>query len=312
MKKLALSLVATAAIAASACTVDIQAKDTVLHEQKRIPVTGVPNLTVRSFDGSIEIRGWDRNEIRVDLERRAGSDADARNIRVDVTESDGDVLIEARPGQRHGFFEHIGSQSPRVRMVLAVPHRLNVVARTGDGVILARDLNGRIELSTGDGSVRLENLQGRLTIRTGDGAVTANELQGSVTVSTGDGSVLLGGRLDELEARTGDGAIDVNVLPGSTMKGDWRISTGDGGVKILLPQDFDADIDATTGDGGIATTGVAVVPKGFPQERERRRRELRGRVGTGGGMLTVRTGDGPVDIHVAKSAVTEAERSDTP
>ena len=40
------------------------------------------------------------------------------------------------------------------------------------------------------------------------------------------------------------------------MRGDWRVSTGDGGVKILLPQDFNADIEATTGDGGIATEGV--------------------------------------------------------
>ena len=306
MKKLALTLVATAALGASACTVDVHGEDAIVRERKRIPVTGVPNLTIRSFDGSIEIRGWDREEIRVDLERRAATDADARRIRVDVTESGGEVVIEARQGQRDGFFEHFAYQSPRVRMVLAVPHRLNVTARTGDGVILARDLNGRIELNTGDGSVRLQDVQGRMTIRTGDGAVTANELQGSVTVSTGDGSVLLSGRLDELEARTGDGAIDVSVLPGSIMKSNWRVSTGDGGVKILLPQEFNADIEATTGDGGIATSGVAVAgPAREPQER--RRRELRGRVGSGGELLTVRTGDGPVDIHVTKrTVVTEA------
>ena len=183
-KKLALGLIATAALAASACTVDVHGEDTILKEQRRIPVTGTPNLTIRSFDGSIELRGWDRDEIRLDLERRAGTEADARDIRVDVTQSDGEILVEARPGRRNGLFEHFASQSPRVRMVFAVPHRLDVVARTGDGVILARDLNGRIELSTGDGSVRLQNLQGRMTIRTGDGAVTANELQGSVTVST--------------------------------------------------------------------------------------------------------------------------------
>lgn len=297
-KKPALSLIATAALAASACTIDVQGEAALLREQKRIAVTGTPNLTVRSFDGTLEFRSWDRDEIVIDIERRAATAADARDIVVAVTESDGDILVEARRPPRSGFFEHIGQSSPRVRMVLAVPRRLNLEARTADGAIMARDLTGRIELSTGDGSVRLQGIQGRMTIRTGDGAITANELEGSVTVSTGDGGVVLNGRLEELSARTGDGAIDVTVLPGSTMRGDWNVSTGDGGVKILLPPDFNADIEATTGDGGIATTGVAVVSPSGPQNRERRRRAFRGRVGQGGEMLTVRTGDGPVDIRV--------------
>ena len=298
MKKLALGLVAAAALGASACSVEVHGEDAIIREQKRIPVSAMPQLTIRSFDGTIEIRGWDRNEILVELERRASTEEDARSIKIDVTESEGDVLIEARPGQRNGFFEHFGRRSPRVRMLLTVPNQLNLEARTGDGAILARGLAGRVELSTGDGSVRVQDIQGRMTIRTGDGTVNANEVQGSVTVSTGDGSVFLSGQLDELEARTGDGAIDVDVRPGSVMKGDWRVSTGDGGVKILLPQDFNADIEATTGDGGISSTGIAVI-RTIPDERERRRRgELRGRAGKGGEMLTVRTGDGPVDIHV--------------
>ncbi len=278
-KKFALCLVAAVSVGASACTIDVQGEDSIVREQKRIPVTGTPNLTVRSFDGSIELRSWDRDEILVDIEKRAGTQADAREMVVEVTEGDGgDILIEAKPPRRDGFFEHFGQLSPRVRMLITVPRRLNVEARTGDGAILARDLNGRIELTTGDGSIRLQGIEGRMTIRTGDGAVTATELQGSVTVSTGDGSVSLSGRLEELEARTGDGAIDVNVLPGSAMRGDWRVSTGDGGVKILLPQDFNADIEATTGDGGIATEGVELASspgQNGEQGRRERRRERR-------------------------------------
>ena len=301
-KKLSLCLIVAVSASATACTIDVQGEEAVLREQKRIQVTGTPNLTVRTFDGTLEFRSWDRDEIVIDIERRAGTAAAARDIVVNVTERDGDILIEAKQPNRGGFLEHIGQSSPRVRMILAVPRRLNLEARTADGGIMARDLNGRIELTTGDGSVRLQGIQGRMTIRTGDGSITASELEGSVTVSTGDGGVMLSGRLEDLSARTGDGAIDVNVLPGSTMRGDWNVSTGDGGVKILLPPDFNADIEATTGDGGIATSGVAIASSSRPGERERRRerrrRELRGRVGSGGDMLTVRTGDGPVDIRV--------------
>ena len=35
------------------------------------------------------------------------------------------------------------------------------------------------------------------------------------------------------------------------MSDDWEITTGDGGVTLYLPKDFDADLDAHTGDGAI-------------------------------------------------------------
>ncbi len=297
MKNLALCLVAVSSLASAACTIDVYGgEDTVVREQKRFPVTGAPHLTVRSFDGSVELRSWDRDEIVVDIERRAASEAAARALVVEATETGGDLLIEAKPPHRDGFLEHLGGPSPRVRMLITVPRRLEVEARTQDGAIMAKDLSGRINLRTGEGSVRLQSLTGNITVTTGDGAITAGDLQGSVEVRTGDGSVNLSGRLEELTARTGDGAIAVNVAPGSTMRSEWNVSTGDGSVTIVLPQGFNADIDARTGDGGISTSGVEVAGTG-PQ-RERRGREVRGRVGQGGERLTVHTGDGAVDIHV--------------
>ena len=292
MKKLCLSLLVAVSASSAACTIDVQGEESVVREQRRFAVSGTPDLTVRTFDGSIEIRPWDREEILVDIERRAGSVADANEIVVETSNQDGVVRIEAKPPERNGFFEHTG-RSPRVRMILTVPRRVNVDARTGDGAILARDLNGRVELRTGDGSIRLQGVDGDIRISTGDGAVTAGELQGRVSVSTGDGSVNLSGRLDELTARTGDGAIDVDALPGSTMRDDWAISTGDGSVRLRLPAGFNADLDAHTGDGGIVTHGVALVqprPEGGG-------RDVRGRVGSGGQLLTIRTGDGAIDVR---------------
>jgi hypothetical protein len=293
MKKLACYLLLAVSAGSSACTIDVQGEESVVREQRRFAVGETPDLTIRTFDGSIEIRPWDRAEILVDIERRAGSEAEARRIVIETSNQDGVVRIEARSPERDGFFEHAGGRSPSVRMLIAVPRRVNVDARTGDGAILARDLSGRIELRTGDGSIRLQGLDGDITISTGDGAVTAGELHGRVAVSTGDGSVNLSGRLDELTARTGDGAIDVDALPGSAMKGDWAISTGDGSVRLRLPTGFNAEIDAHTGDGGIATHGIVLAQ----QSPDRRGGDMRGRVGSGGHLLTIRTGDGAIDVR---------------
>lgn len=118
-----------------------------------------------------------------------------------------------------------------------------------------------------------------------------------MAATTGDGSVEMSGRFESLRAHTGDGSISIDALPGSTMKGEWRVTTGDGGVMLRLPREFDADVEAHTGDGGITTTGVEVLT---PQRREDGdRRNVRGRVGKGGETLTVRTGDGSINL-VAK------------
>lgn len=295
MNKLALCLLAAAALAGAACTIDVQGmhgQGVVVREQKRIPLTGTPNVTIRTFNGSIELRSWDRNEILLDIERRAETAADAREIEVEASEAGGNVLIEAKHPSRRGFVAHLGG-APGVRMTVTVPRTLNLEARTSDGSIDARDLSGRVELRTGDGSVRLQRIDGDITVTTGDGSVSARELGGMVVVNTGDGGVEMSGRFAGLRARTGDGSIGIDALSGSTMQREWTVTSGDGGVAIRLPPDFNAEVDARTGDGAISTTGIALTR---PAGEGQRRHVVRGRVGTGGEVLTLRTGDGSISI----------------
>lgn len=297
MKKLALYLLGTAVLASAACTIDVQGmhgQGVVVREQKRIPLTGAPNVTIRTFNGSIELRSWDQNEILLDIERRAETEADARDIEVEASEAGGNVVIEAKHPSRRGFVAHFGGPtSTGVRLTVTVPRALNLEARTSDGSIDARELSGRVELRTGDGSVRLQRIDGDITVSTGDGSVAARDLGGVVTVTTGDGSVEMSGRFAGLKAHTGDGSVGIDALPGSTMQREWTVTSGDGGVMIRLPSDFNAEVDARTGDGAISTTGVALTR---PAGEGERRRTVRGRVGTGGDVLTLRTGDGSIRI----------------
>jgi DUF4097 and DUF4098 domain-containing protein YvlB len=298
LKKLALCLSTMAALASSACTIDVQGygagQQATVREQKTIQLTGMPTVTVRVFNGSVQLRSWDRNEILVDIERRAATVDDAKRIVVETSEDSGNVRIEAKSPRLSDDWIRIGRSSPSVRMTINVPRQLRVDVRTGDGAIDAHDLSGSVQLRSGDGPIRLQRVDGDISVTTGDGSVTARELGGTVVVATGDGSVEMSGRFEGLRARTGDGPISIDALPGSIMRSEWRVTTGDGGVMMRLPKDFDADVEAHTGDGGITTTGVEVL---MPQNREDGdRRNVRGRVGKGGEMLTVRTGDGSINL----------------
>jgi DUF4097 and DUF4098 domain-containing protein YvlB len=299
LKTLALCLLATAALASSACTIDVQGsgigQQATTRELKRIQLTGRPHVTVSTFDGSIELRSSDRNEILVEIERRAATLEEAKELVVETSEDSGDVVIEAKRPRRSDDWIRIGGwTSPSVRLTVTVPRDLEVQARTGDGTIDAHDLSGRIELRTGDGSIRLQRIQGDITARTGDGSVMGRELQGTVAVSTGDGSVEMSGRFAGLKARTGDGSIGIDAQPGSTMQSGWTITTGDGGVMLRLPKELDAEIQARTGDGSIMTGGITVLTP--PRQDGEPRRNIAGRIGNGGEELTVRTGDGSINL----------------
>ncbi len=284
---------AVVSLAAAACSVDVQGEGSIVREEKRIQVAGVPDVTVRTFDGGVELRPWDRDEILLEIEKRANTETEARDLAVDVRQMDNHVTIEARAQGRARNSNPFGKWTARsVRLRLTVPRRANIEARSGDGSILARDLIGRVDLRTGDGSVRVQNLQGEISVATGDGSVSANGLDGQLTVSTGDGSVELAGRFDALTARTGDGSMRIDAQPGSTAAREWTLTSGDGAVTLRLPPGFNANLDARTGDGAITADGLTLQSSGDVRERG----VLRGRVGAGGETLLLRTGDGPITI----------------
>jgi hypothetical protein len=77
------------------------------------------------------------------------------------------------------------------------------------------------------------------------------------------------------------------------MAASWSLRTGDGSVDLTLPSDFQADIDATTGDGHISL-GIPLTVEGMLGKSQ-----IRGKMNGGGQALTIHTGDG--SIRLSKS-----------
>jgi len=134
---------------------------------------------------------------------------------------------------------------------------------------------------------------GTLAVQTGDGSVTLEETDGDLDVSTGDGSVSVSGKPGTLRLHTSDGSITLRAERGTAMKDDWSLSTGDGGVAVYLPSDFAAELDAHTGDGSIRSE------LDVSSDGDSGRRTLKGRIGSGGKVLKIRTGDGSIRLKAS-------------
>jgi len=284
------------AAASTACSIDVQGSSTVVREEKRFTISEKEplNLKLSTFDGAIQLRSWDRNEVLVEIERRGPDKATAEALPVDVTQDGNVVSVDARSsGGGHRISVFGGWSSPAVSLRVTAPRRLTLEARTGDGSIDASDLQGSLELRSGDGAIRISHAEGQIRAHTGDGTIRADEVTGDVDVDSGDGSVSITGRLSGVTVRTGDGRVDIDASDGSATKTDWRITTGDGSITLRVPENFAAAVEASTGDGRIHIEGIS----GRSQDRDDSdRREVRGQLGSGGQTLRLRTSDGSITV----------------
>ena len=271
--------------------VDSQAH--VSREEKRFTVGGAPELHLTTHDGAIEVRsGDDAGTVSVEIEKRGATKEALAEIHVD-TKQDGDRIdIEVRKPAHEVIFLGIGPGTPSAKLVVTMPRKGNVVAKSGDGSILIDHVSGRLELRTGDGAVRGNEISGQITVATGDGSVTLDSIEGDVDVETGDGGVRVDGKLAVVKLHTGDGSITLRAEDGSAMKDDWSINTGDGGVTVALPAGFGAELDARS-DGGSVSSELHV---GSDHDGESEKRSLRGRIGSGGKTLKIRSGDGSIRV----------------
>ena len=288
-------VIAVLAVAAgsAACSIDVRGNEASTREEKRFTVSAAEPVEMRlqTFDGAVVVRSWDRNEVLVEIERRAPDQSSAEALVVNQMQEGNRIVVEA-PGEQNRNTVSFGV-GRSVSFTVTAPRRLTLEARTGDGLIETRDLQGTVDLNSGDGRIIAANIEGHLKAHTGDGSIDIDQITGGVDADSGDGSIEIAGRLDELAVRTGDGPVRVDAAEGSSMKSDWRITTGDGRIALRVPSSFNAAVDASTGDGTVRVEGINTA-EASGDDSERRR--VVGQLGSGGATLHLRSGDGSIDV----------------
>jgi len=164
----------------------------------------------------------------------------------------------------------------------------NVTVRTSDGSIKAAQLTGKIDLHANDGSITADDLQGDLKLHTGDGHIRAANLKGRCEAASSDGSIQVAGRFEFLDLRSDDGSIVARVEPGSQLSSTWSLHSRDGSVRLALPRDLKASLDASSEDGHISYELPVKV------EGEASRRHLYGTLNGGGPAVLIHTDDGSI------------------
>lgn len=259
---------------------------------KTYKLTGRPNLRVITNDGHVDLYTSDNGQIDAHVTTtgwaiaKSGGD---REVKITESQTGNEVTLEVHVPSFHFSF---GWNNRGVRIELHVPRDADFDVETGDGSVTSQAFSGNLRISTGDGNIDAHGLKGEVRLHSGDGHIDAEDFDGALHADSGDGRITVRGRFDKLTLESGDGSVNAEAASGSKIQDGWSLRSGDGSVTVRLPDGLNADLDAHTGDGSI-TLDFPVTVSGSLS-----RTTIRGKIGSGGPPLMVRTGDG--SIHIEK------------
>ncbi|MGW2819292.1 DUF4097 family beta strand repeat-containing protein [Streptomyces sp. NPDC001415] len=130
---------------------------------------------------------------------------------------------------------------------ITAPAHSRLSLRTGSGGIAVAGAAAVAQLVTASGSVDLERVEESARLETGTGAIAVGHLSGNAQLRTGSGMLAIGTVEGEVSARVGTGQIVVDSLAAGRIDAE----TNSGEIRVRVPRDRVADVDARSGAGGV-------------------------------------------------------------
>ena len=178
-----------------------------------------------------------------------------------------------------------------VNITVRLPKGVKLNTSTGNGEVTVTNVGGDVTIGSGNGKVRVSNIAGSVSAASGNGEVTVEGAHGPVTASTGNGDVSVTTSIGPVDASSGNG--DIIVAMDRLDKDDnMSFTTGNGTVRVTVPSDFAAEVEANTGNGRFATDFPITVRGRISPTN------IRGTIGDGGGRrVRMTSGNGNLEIR---------------
>lgn len=220
-------------------------------------------LEIRGVNGDVVARPATGDRVEVVAHKR-GRRNDASEVVVQAVEHDGGVTVCAvyptPPGKRPNVCApgdearlSVQHNDVQVDFEVRVPAGVRFEAATVNGEVQATDLDGDVSVSTVNGDVEVATT----------GFAEASTVNGSLRASVGGGA----------------------------FAGGVSFETVNGSIDLDLPDDIDANLDASWVNGGLTTD----IP--FNVQGKLSRRSARGVLGDGGPTLRLKTVNGSIRVR---------------
>jgi DUF4097 and DUF4098 domain-containing protein YvlB len=280
-----------------------------------VPVQKGMRISVNNFAGSITVRTWEKDAVRVEAEH---SSRDRITIR--PTEA---VLRVGATSER--------GPSRTVDFTLTVPRWLPVSLNGTYVDIDLEGMQGEVSAETVGGDVRLKGGAGTVTVKSVEGIIEVEGSKGRISLNTVNEGVFVRDSAGEITAETVNGdltleRIESSLVDVATVNGDvlydgairdggsYRFATHNGDVEMRVPDQINATVFIRTYRGDFESHFDVKVPEAAGDSRDdnSRRRERRNRrfnftLGSGAARLDLESFGGDISL-LKKSQVAAAPR----
>jgi len=233
--------------------------------ERTVPLAAGGSFSISNVNGSVDIEGWDRNEVQISARKITSGPAESlREVSIMLDVAPGGISVATHYPEGSGV-------EVNVEFRVRVPARVRLASvSTVNGSVSVHDVSGAGSLSTVNGNVTLDRGAGLFSARATNGSISLELLSLSGGLAPQAGS----DRSAALIARTTNGSVLLSLPAGAGAELDAETRNGDFSSELPL----------------LARTSSAG-------------RSIRGRVGSGGPLLQLRTVNGSIRLRISRPLV---------
>jgi DUF4097 and DUF4098 domain-containing protein YvlB len=259
-------------------------------------------LSVETFNGSVEISGWDQRTVDISGTKYGPSQQAADDLKVTIDNSPDSVSIRVlRPSDRR---HNLGA-----RFVIKVPRGV-ILDRitTSNGQIRTTGGSGPVRLRTSNGQIHVAGWEGTVDAQTSNGSVDLLDVNGDAVVHTSNGRIHAERLSGSFDATTSNGGVRADLeRPDRPV----RVETSNGPVELTLPDGFDREVRVNSNNAGIsvhlplglnahilARTNNSSISSDFDLrvQGEISKNRMDATIGNGGGLIDLSTSNGSIRL----------------
>ncbi|MFT3898024.1 MAG: DUF4097 family beta strand repeat-containing protein [Thermomonas sp.] len=256
-------------------------------------------VEIDNLKGRIQVRAWDRNQVRVTGSLGAGVEkfvieGDGRHLQVKAqyprnsNNTEPTTLLLQVPLQASLDIDSVAAD---VDIDGVAPGDLQIDTVSGDIVVAAAPQRARIESVSGEQRLTLNSP--RVGVESVSGDIVLNgRLKAEVSVETVSGDIRINSRGEALgRLRIGSVSGNADARLGLASAGEVRAETVSGDVRLVLPRAVSAQVEASSFSGDLTAPGAKAQKDGFGPSKS-----LNHRYGDGDGEIHLETFSGDAEI----------------
>jgi hypothetical protein len=263
-------------------------------------------LELENFAGSVQVRTWDRPEVKISAEHSSRERVEIRNsmlrLHIETTQDVGDDRdtrrLRARRGSQSRIADYVLTVPATMAVSISGPYndvdidgsRGEINVETVQGEVKVRGGSGNVSLESVQGTVVLEGARGRVNVHSVSEGVEVRDVIGDVTAETVSGDIkLVKVQAEHVEATTVSGDIGFDGVIRDN--GSYSFTTHSGDVTLTIPETSNATVSVSTFSGDFQA--------GFPvllNDTRKRGKRFTFAIGKGGGRIEAESFSGDIEI----------------